>query len=181
MPLFDAYTGPYKFKHRYWTGTLLLIRVAFLLIFSLNTSNNPAVVLLTITAISFTLLVYLSYVQVYKNWLHNFLEMSSLFNLALLSMVTFYQMATDGDISLSTNLSTGMAFCTLSVIALYQSFKRLISLRKVKYFWIKFNSKLRFSKRDRRISEVQNEGTIDNTYKGFTHTSIELCEQLLVN
>ena len=68
MPLFDAYTGPYKFKHRYWTGILLLVRVAFLLIFSLNVSNNPAINLLTIAVINFVLLVYISYVQIYKNW-----------------------------------------------------------------------------------------------------------------
>ena len=48
MPLFDAYTGPYKYKHRYWTGFLLLVRVIFLLIFSLNQPNNPAVNLLAI-------------------------------------------------------------------------------------------------------------------------------------
>ncbi len=30
MPLFDAYTGPYKHKHRYWSGLLLLIRVVLL-------------------------------------------------------------------------------------------------------------------------------------------------------
>ena len=35
MPLFDAYTGPYKHKHRYWTGLLLLIRVILLTTFSL--------------------------------------------------------------------------------------------------------------------------------------------------
>ena len=43
MPLFDAYTGPYKHKHRYWTGLLLLTRILFILIFSLNISNNPSV------------------------------------------------------------------------------------------------------------------------------------------
>ena len=26
-PLFDAYTGPYKDKHRYWTGLLLLLHI----------------------------------------------------------------------------------------------------------------------------------------------------------
>ena len=89
MPLFDAYTCPYKFKHRYWTGVLLLVRVTFLFIFSLNISNNPAVNLLVIAIITFTLLLYISYVQVHKNWVYNILEMTALFNLALLSVVTF--------------------------------------------------------------------------------------------
>ena len=48
MPLFDAYTGPYEHKHHYWTGLLPLIRVLFLVIFIQNTTNNPAINLLTI-------------------------------------------------------------------------------------------------------------------------------------
>ena len=43
MPLFDAYTGPYKHKHRYWTGLLLLVRVMILTTFILNQTNNPAI------------------------------------------------------------------------------------------------------------------------------------------
>ena len=36
QPLFDAYTGPYKLKHRYWTGLLLLLRVCLYIAFSCN-------------------------------------------------------------------------------------------------------------------------------------------------
>ena len=90
--LFDAYTGPYKYKHRYWTGLLLLVQAIFLLIFSLNQSNNPAVNLLAIAVISIVLLLYLSYTKVYKNWLYNILEMISFLNLSLLSVATYYQL-----------------------------------------------------------------------------------------
>ena len=121
MPLFDAYTGPYKFKHRYWTGILLLVRVVFLVIFSLNVSNNPAVNLLAIVIISFTLLVYVSYVPVYKNWVYNVLEMSALFNLALLSVVTFYLIVVEGKIVFTTNLSMGITFCTLFLIVAHHA------------------------------------------------------------
>ena len=33
-PLFDAYTGPYKDKHRYWTGLFLLVRIALFTVIS---------------------------------------------------------------------------------------------------------------------------------------------------
>ena len=42
-PLFDTYTGPYKDKHCYWTGLLLLdsVRIALFTVFSTNTSGDP--------------------------------------------------------------------------------------------------------------------------------------------
>ena len=61
MPLFDAYTGPYKHGHRYWTGFLLLVQVIILIIYTLNQANNPAINLVAIGIISFTLASYVSY------------------------------------------------------------------------------------------------------------------------
>ena len=42
-PLFDAYTGPYKAGHRYWTGLLIMARILILVSFSLNRHNNPTI------------------------------------------------------------------------------------------------------------------------------------------
>ena len=39
-PLFDAYTGPYKDKHHYWTD-LLLIHIGLFIMFSTNMSGDP--------------------------------------------------------------------------------------------------------------------------------------------
>ena len=52
-PLFDAYTGPYKDKHRYWTGLVLVVRVVLFLVFSVNVFGDPAVNLLTIIVTTF--------------------------------------------------------------------------------------------------------------------------------
>ena len=45
----EPYHAPYKFKHRYWTGLLLFVRVALYLIFALNVSGDPRINLLAIT------------------------------------------------------------------------------------------------------------------------------------
>jgi predicted outer membrane repeat protein len=58
-PLFDAYTGPYKDKHRYWTGLLLLLRIGLFCVFSANTTGDPAVNLLVIIIAMVCLFVYL--------------------------------------------------------------------------------------------------------------------------
>ena len=100
-PLIDTYTGPYKIKHRYWTG-FLLMRVLLLLIFSLNPNDDSAPVNLLATFIAaLSLLMYLSLIKgVYRlHWL-NWIENGFLLNLGILSAsVGLYRDRTDNNIS----------------------------------------------------------------------------------
>ena len=94
-PLFDAYTGPYKDKHRYWTGLLLLVRIGLFIVFSINTFGDPAVNLLVIIIIVLCLLAYLAtFGGIYKKLVLNLLEYSSLLNLVILSVATLYTIST---------------------------------------------------------------------------------------
>ena len=54
-PLFDAYTGPYRDKYRFWTGFLLLVRSILFFIFAFNTLGDPSLNLLVITLASLSL------------------------------------------------------------------------------------------------------------------------------
>ena len=72
-PIFDAYTGPYKSRHRYWTGLLLLVRVLLFLVFSLNVLGDPTINLLAIVTTILCILTYSAYVGgVYRNgpWIY---------------------------------------------------------------------------------------------------------------
>ena len=74
-PLFDAYTGPYKDKHRYWTGLLLLVRASLFPIFSVNVFGDPAINLLAIATMMFILFIYVAVSKhVYKAKYLNVLE-----------------------------------------------------------------------------------------------------------
>ena len=59
-PFFDAYTGPYKDTHRYWTGLLLLVHVGLFLFFSMiqNVTNHPSLSLLAIIFVAVSLLFF---------------------------------------------------------------------------------------------------------------------------
>ena len=46
--IIKAYHAPYSYKHRYWTGLLLLVRVVFYVISALFLSRNPQIPLLVI-------------------------------------------------------------------------------------------------------------------------------------
>ena len=49
----DTYHAPYKPKHQYWTGLLLLVRCALFLIFAFNISGDANINLLVISSIAF--------------------------------------------------------------------------------------------------------------------------------
>ena len=47
-PFMDAYHAPYKVKHRYWPGLLLMLRCVLLLLFALNPQQDSNINLLAI-------------------------------------------------------------------------------------------------------------------------------------
>ena len=56
----EPYHAPYKFKHRYWTGLLLFVRVLLYmyLVFAFNISGDPKVNLIAITLVIGGILFY---------------------------------------------------------------------------------------------------------------------------
>ena len=141
MPLFDAYTGPYKHKHRYWTGVLLIIRVVVLIVFSVNQTNNPAINLLTVAIVVLIILVYFAYMRVYKNWLHSLLEIISFLNLGIFTVATFYQLTNNGRQTAIAYISTSIAFALFAVIVFYHLTKRI---RRSRTNYLEKNIRKRF-------------------------------------
>ncbi len=119
-PLFDSYTGPYKDKHRYWTGLLLLVRVMLFLIFSVNVFGDPAINMLTIAAAMFLLFSYVAGTNhVYKAKHLNVLEYSFFLNLGITSTASLYTSRTTNNQTAVIYTSVGISFVTFCVIVLY--------------------------------------------------------------
>ena len=174
-PLFDAYTGPYKESHRFWTGLLLLIRVVLFLIFSLNTANNPSINLLAINATTIIILTHLSLVgRVYESRLANIIEVAFYLNIGLLSAATFYQVNTSGNKTQITYTSTGVAFVSFMAITFYHVLTRLLETRRGTKFKTDIKSKFKNNVMD-RVNVIA-----APTPAPVTHSSIELREPLLV-
>ena len=127
-PLFDAYTGPYKDRHGYWTGLLLLIRIVLFLIFSLNTRGNPDINLLAIVLTVLSLFMHVVlFGTVYKTWALNVIEYSYIINLGVLSSVTFYtQVAGKGQVGV-VYASAGIAFTQFVITVAFHALKRFRS------------------------------------------------------
>ena len=129
-PLFDAYTGPYKDKYRFWTGLLLLARLILFLIYASSSLGSTTFNVL-LTGITAMLLLMLESVfrGIYKHWSLNVLETSFLLNLALLCIATLYVEANDGNQSVVALTSTGVACVTFVGILTYQIIVRLKQLK----------------------------------------------------
>ena len=157
-PLFDAYTGPYKDKHRYWTGFLLLVRAVLFLIFSVNVFGNPAINLLTIVATVFFLFIKAVVSKdVYKLRYLNILEYVFILNLGTLSAASLYTRLTDGNQAALTYTSVSIAFVTFCGVALYHTKVRIAPHQEFcKYSINELRSKLLRARQNHEVEEPDN-------------------------
>jgi predicted outer membrane repeat protein len=89
MPIFDAYLGPYKHKHGYWTGLLFLVRVLLVVVFAINILGNPAINLFIIHSTAFVIIILnLGLGGVYKSKLLTALEIFYVGNLLAVASAT---------------------------------------------------------------------------------------------
>ena len=93
----DSYHAPYKAKHRYWPGLLLVLRFVLLLVFAFNHQRDPSINLLAILVGTGMLTVW-GWVSggVYKNWCLDALEGSFMLNLVILGAVATYHIKLSG-------------------------------------------------------------------------------------
>ena len=172
-PLFDAHTGPYKDKHGYWTGLLLFIRVVLLVVFSLNMSGDASTNLLAICISIISLLSYITTIGgVYKSFLINTIEVSFFMNTGILTVATYFfrETPTPG----VTNASTGIAFSSFVLIALYHIYLKFITTRRGTI--VKRSLKMKLRKPMKKDKQELNSIFIEST---MSHSSIELREELL--
>jgi hypothetical protein len=117
-PFLDSYFGPFKDKHRYWVGLLLLVRGVLFISFAATPTSHTEVDLLVTVAVVLGLLMYLSYVgRVYKKNYLSLLENSYLVNLGMLAAGTLYVSLSGGSQSALAYTSVGIAFSQFVTIA----------------------------------------------------------------
>ena len=130
--ILDTYHAPYKLKHRYWTGWLLLLRCALFLVFAFNISGDGSVNLLAISSGTFGIFVGFALLwKVYKSWYLNALELSFILNLGIFAVATYHVSLSGGSQAAVAYISVGIAFFTFVGIITYHIYIRIKS--KVQY------------------------------------------------
>ena len=127
--LFDAYYGPYKNRHRYWVGLLLLLRFIIFIILAvidINSPRDPGVNLFIIIATSVGLQTWVwNAGGMYKKWYLNTLESSFILNLALLAAATHHIRLAGGNQAAVVYSSISVAFITFIIIITYHICQRV--------------------------------------------------------
>ena len=177
-PLLDAYTGPYRLSHRYWTGLLLIVRVLLLISFSLNRNNNPATNLFIIMVFSTFLLIWLCFTQwVYKDLLCNCLELLFICNLSITSTALLLFSSNSQLSSVVIFLSTGLTFVVFIGIILYHCQRQLFKTRAGAKFKVKLLAMLHIKKEHTEIEVTPLPA--NQPPQTVTSTVIELTQPLL--
>ena len=128
-PFLDAYYAPFKDKHRYWFGALLLVRAAVLLTSAVVPANNSRIVVFSI-ALSAVLLPLWGQ-NVYRNSTIRMFDMWYFVNLALLAVIKLFN--NDENISEAPyNILIGIAFAQFLGLILYKVFLIIKHSEKVK-------------------------------------------------
>ena len=121
----DVYHGPFKNKHRYWCGLLLVIRFFLFLVFAFNVAvdGDPRVNILAVAVCLFGLSLMFSWFRVYKAWYLNVIEASFISNALLLHVAvgTYYVEVSGGNQNALTYTSVSVAFVTFCGIVVYHS------------------------------------------------------------
>ena len=180
-PFFDAYTGPYRARHRYWTGLLLLIRILLLVSFSLNHSNNPSINILIIGVTSTLLLLWLFLSGgVFQSKINNRLEIFFLCNLIITSFATQFERSNKIFSPVVIHVSTGIAFVVFVGIILYHAQKQLLLTKagtKMKKLFkvIHFKWDSRVETDDNNLQSTSKDASLNKV----SCTVVELAEPLL--
>ena len=125
-PFTDAYHAPYKAKHCYWPGLLLMLRFVLLLVFALNPQQDPNINLLAILVGAGVLTVWAwASHGVYKNWCLDALEGSFTLNLIILGAATYYVNHSGGNQLAVGYTSVIIALATFIGIIAYHIFQQV--------------------------------------------------------
>ena len=120
-PFMDSYHAPYKAKHRYWPGLLLVLRFVLLLVFALNPQQDPSINMLAIVVTTSSLVAW-AWVSggVYRNWSLDALECSFALNLNIFAAATFFVKLSQGNQLAVGYTSVSIALTTFTGILVFQ-------------------------------------------------------------
>ena len=180
-PLFDAYTGPYKDKHHYWPGLLLVVRVVLFLVFSVNVFGDPAISLLTIIVTMFCFLYFSNtFGVIYKSIILNMIEYSFFLNLGILSSATLFTTLTDRDQTTVVYTSVSVAFAMFVIIIFYHILMRVTKEQRRQRFTEWATAKLKVTVKGKNNKNNQNNQNNQNDQKNNIQPAnqIELREPL---
>ena len=142
-PLVDCHEAPFKDRYRFWTGVMLVYRIA-LVIVSAYFSQQPELILFMIIIVHAG--IVFSGFAVYKSWIISATETALHVNIIINSMAIYFLNLADRDFPsefhigdcIPSTISMGVSFICFLGILLYNISKPLVSWMKMKIGGIKY-------------------------------------------
>ena len=183
VSVLDAYHAPYKRKHRYWTGLVLLVRCVLFILFATNPTTDALLTNMFIVTLLVILILLVKILtgNVYKSFHVEFLELLFLLNLGFLSATLYYVGGRgDGDLNMCTvtTVSFSASFVGFIGIVIYHTSLRIVRMEfcaRIKHTFLK-----RWPVR--QTSQPTGSTVLDSinlTNVPPTSTTVDLREQLL--
>ena len=177
-PFFDAYTGSYKDKYRFWTGLLLIVRTVLFFIFALNSEGEPVFNLLSMILASICLLALAP--NVYKKWLLTLLERFFVANLGMISGATLYSSYSHGHQNIVAHTFVGSVLLTFVGIFLYHTYESISNARVWKNLieWL-FHKKTPTSTNAHEMATLSSDGSnqIENCSNSHRQQQVLIFDQ----
>ena len=126
-PVYDAYFSPFKDKHRYWFGAMLLVRGILLVLLTVTSVDNPKLNVFALFLFIACLRFFISIKNVYKQVDVRILESFILLNLIVLSAGTLYRWESTKSRSKLLMVSIGITFAQFCVIVVWSLVKPCLS------------------------------------------------------
>lgn len=185
VSIMDAYHAPYRRRHRYWTGFVLLTRCVLFITFATNSKESP--LLSNMYAIAFVIVAILmlkaSISDVYINPAIEKLEMSFFWNLAILAATVSYLEGRGEDISNTckcVTASLSIAFITFVAILAHHAYLQIKTTKWYRsvhgIFLRKWQARKKNSTQEATVVSIHESAHVN---KLPTSTSVELREPLL--
>ena len=167
-PFVDAYHGPYKDNCRFWTGLLLLVRMSFILVVSLQLNTFGTLIFIT-TGTTVLLSLMVSLEGVYQKKYLNNLECLSYLNLGILSALATVYQNNENQKQMVSIISVSAALVLFCGILLFHVFLRFRRTKRLKKMLKKFGRNA--SEESERLLEDEG-GTVEQLVEP---TTSEVC------
>ena len=131
----ETYHAPYNFRHRYWTGLLLTVRIILSIVTAVNVSGDPAINLIANCILLVTVIVLKMYVQgkrsIYKSILIDILESACIINLLTFSFFKLFFLAENSSQIFIAYLSGSIIIAKFALVLAYHICTEIFAKTKV--------------------------------------------------
>ena len=131
----ETYHAPYNFRHRYWTGLLLMVRIILSVVTALNVSGDPAINLIANCVLLVVIIVLKTYVQgkrsIYKIILIDILESACMIILLTFSFFKLFFLAENSSQISIAYLSGSIIITKLALVLAYHIWTEIFAKTKI--------------------------------------------------